>query len=79
MLRIGITADMIAVGAGEIFQFVNRLIHITLPKTYIFPYFIIFSEKNQLNDQKNGKKKENNRLKVKQCYAIIKSQIKALV
>jgi hypothetical protein len=48
-------------------------------KTYLFPYFIIFSEKNQLICQKNEKKRENNRLKVGWYYAIMKGQMRALI
>jgi hypothetical protein len=48
-------------------------------KTYLFPYFIIFSGKNQLIRQKNEKKRKNNRLKVGWYYAIMKGQMRALI
>jgi hypothetical protein len=48
-------------------------------KTYLFPYFIIFSEKNQLICQKNEKKRKNNRLKIGWYYAIMKGQMRALI
>jgi hypothetical protein len=47
-------------------------------KVYVFPYFIIFSVKNQPKSQKNRKKKKNNRLKVELRYAIMSLQTKAL-
>ena len=53
VFRIGITADMIAVCAGEILQLVNRLIHNALPKSVRFPIFYhIFRKKSTKKPKK---------------------------